>query len=264
VFFLDIPFYRTRPVFDAFSYHFYGAVSKRCAAMGSSGTTTPEAALSDEWLSATDKVEAFYAELRDRFVPGKPIWLTETGESACGGDPWASTFLDSFRYLNQLGTLAQRGVQVVAHNTLDASDYALLDENNFAPRPNYWASLLWRKLMGTTVLNPNVSAQPSLHVYAHCLKDKPGGVAVLVINANSSAAQSLNIPATSERYSLSATNLTSTQVKLNGHPLALGPDDSLPALISVPTNAGDLTFAPSSITFLAIPQAKNAGCGSSQ
>jgi heparanase 1 len=254
----------TGPVFDAFSYHFYGAVSKRCAAMGGPGLTTPEAALSDEWLSATDKVEAFYAELRDRFLPGKPIWLTETGESACGGNPWASTFLDSFRYLNQLGTLAQRGVQVVAHNTLDASDYALLDENNFAPRPNYWASLLWRKLMGTTVLNPNVSVRPRLYVYAHCLKDKPGGVAVLVINANSSVAQSLNIPTTSERYTLSAENLTGTQVKLNGHTLTLAPDDSLPPLISVPTKAGDLTLAPASITFFAIPQAKNASCGSGQ
>ena len=59
------------------------------------------------WLARTDRDEAFYAALRDRFAPGKPLWLTETGETACGGDPWASDFIDSFRYLNQLGSLAQ-------------------------------------------------------------------------------------------------------------------------------------------------------------
>lgn len=35
-----------RPVFDVFSYHFYGAASIRCAAMGAQAQTTAEAALS--------------------------------------------------------------------------------------------------------------------------------------------------------------------------------------------------------------------------
>jgi hypothetical protein len=37
--------------------------------------------------------------------------------------PWANTFLDTFRYLDQLGRLARQDVRVVAHNTLVASDY---------------------------------------------------------------------------------------------------------------------------------------------
>ena len=121
--------------------------------MGQSATTTADAALSDEWLSRTNGVETFYAGLRDRFEPGKPLWITETADAACGGNPWASTFLDSFRYLSQLGSMAQRGVQVVTHNTLDASDYGLLDENTLVPRPNYWSALLWRKVMGTTAMS---------------------------------------------------------------------------------------------------------------
>jgi hypothetical protein len=148
------------PAFDAFSYHFYGAVSNRCASNGQGATTTPGAALSADWLSRTDTVEAFYQGLRDRFEPGKPLWVTETADAACGGNPWASTFLDSFRYLNQLGSLAKRGVQVVIHNTLASSDYGLLDENSFNPRPNYWAALLWRKLMGTVVLNAGATQPP--------------------------------------------------------------------------------------------------------
>ena len=84
------------------------------------------------------------------------MWLTETAGAACGGDPWASTFLDTFRYLDQLGRLAKAGVQMVAHNTLAASDYGLLDEKTLRPRPSYWAALLWRRLMGTTVLDAGV------------------------------------------------------------------------------------------------------------
>jgi heparanase len=251
----------TGPVFDAFSYHFYGTISQRCAAaLGPEGGTTPEAALSEEWLSRTDTVEAFYAGLRDRYMPGKAIWLTETGQAACGGDRWASTFIDSFRYLNQLGTLAQRGVQVVAHNTLAASDYGLLDEKNFAPRPNYWAALLWRKLMGTTVLNPGESPSPRLKLYAHCLRNASGGVALLVINTDRTAALSVEVPAAAERYTLTAAKLLDSTVELNGRELRLGADDSLPQLTGTSTQAGNLTFAPASITLLAIPTANNAAC----
>ena len=245
---------------DAFSYHFYGGASQRCTPPGATSPITPDTALTDEWLSRTESGLDFYRALRDQFYPGKPLWVTETAETACGGDPWAATFLDSFRYLNQLGTLAHAGVQVVAHNTLAASDYGLLDENTYTPRPNYWAALLWRRLMGTTVLDPGVPSQPGLHVYAHCLKDKPGGVAVLVIQNDRSAPRSLDLPVAAERYTLSARTLTDTEVQLNQTELALGADDQLPALKPVAAAKGTLSLAPATITFLAIPQAANQAC----
>jgi len=46
------------------------------------------------------------------------------------------------------------------HNILAASDYGLLDQNTLEPRPNYWATLLWHKLMDTTVLDPQVTVAP--------------------------------------------------------------------------------------------------------
>lgn len=248
------------PGLDAFSYHFYGGVSKRCAQLGSSAGTTPEAALSENWLARTGHEEAFYAALRDRFVPGKPMWLTETGETACGGDPWASDFIDSFRYLDQLGQLAKRGVQVVMHNTLSASDYGLLDENTLAPRPDYWSALLWRKMMGTTVLDAGASPAASLHLYAHCLRGHPGGVAVLAINADRTAAHTIESPAKSERYTLTAEDLMETTVDLNGRELKLGAGDALPTLTGRRTKAGRVELAPESITFLAFPEAENASC----
>ncbi|MFL6353581.1 MAG: hypothetical protein ACJ74Z_17255 [Bryobacteraceae bacterium] len=247
-------------VFDVFSYHSYGAVSKRCAAMGGSATTSSDKALSEEWLSRVDRIEAFYAGLRDQFEPGKPLWITETADAACGGDPWASTFLDSLRYLDQLGRISKRGVRVNIHNTLASSDYGLLDENTLAPRPNYWAALLWRKLMGSTVLKPNAPPARSLRVYAHCLWDVPGGVALLAINTDRNASQTLDVAGNSERYTLTAARLEDSRVDLNGNELQLSSNDSIPPMTGAPTDSGRITLPPASINFLAFPEAKNASC----
>ncbi len=250
----------TGPVFDAFSYHLYAAVSQRCAGMSAASQTTASAALTREWLARADGINAFYAGLRDRYDPGKPLWITETADAACGGNPWASTFLDTFRYLNEHASLAQRGVQVIAHNTLASSDYGLLDENTFAPRPNYWAALLWHKLMGTTVLKPEPSPEPNVHLYAQCLKDTPGGVALLAMNTDRDDAHAIDLAAASERYVLTAPKLEDTRVELNGKELSLGADDALPKLKGVATPAGRITLAPTSITFLAVAGANNASC----
>jgi hypothetical protein len=250
----------TGPVFDAISYHSYGGVSSRCAMIGSPAGTAASAALSAEWLARPGKIEDFYGGIRDRFEPGKPLWLTETAQTACGGDRWASTFLDTFRYLNQLGTLARRGVQVQMHNTLAASDYGLVDETTYEPRPNYWAALLWRKFMGTVVLDPGAAPVPNLYVYAHCLRNRSSGVALLVINADQTAAQSLEVLTASERYTLTAQELQDAHVQLNGVELQLGAGDVLPDLKGTAVHAGQVVFAPASITFLAMPKARNATC----
>jgi heparanase 1 len=250
----------TGPQFDGFSYHSYGATSKRCASMGPASQTSAEAALSDDFLSRADRIEAFYAGLRDRFDPGKPLWITETADAACGGNPWASTFLDSFRYLDQLGRMSKRGVQVHMHNTLASSDYGLLDDNTMMPRPNYWAAILWRRLMGNTVLEAGPSPSPALKLYAHCLRGKPGGVAILAINTDRTASQSVELVTASERYTLSAPDLQDGNVQMNGTEMKLGADDAIPQLSGVSTASGTQTLAPATITFFAIPNANNPNC----
>jgi hypothetical protein len=240
---------------DAISYHHYGALSERC-----SGASAPEEALSEQWLSRTDQSVIFYRLLRDKFAPGKPIWLTETAEAACGGNRWDATFLDTFRYLDQLGRLAKAGVQVVMHNTLAASDYGLLDERTMAPRPNYWGALLWRRVMGNIVLDSGVPIEAGLHVYAHCQRGTLGGVSLLIVNTDRNAPHVLMSAMTSERYTLDAASLQDTAVRLNGIPLRLGAMHELPRIEGVRTAAGILTFAPATITFLTLPAAENKAC----
>ena len=240
---------------DVFSYHDYGTLSRRCG-----GRDTPDEVLSEEWLSRTDRALSYYRALRDRFEPAKPIWLTETADAACGGNAWAATFLDTFRYLDQLGRLAKAGVQVVMHNTLSGSDYGLLEERTFNPRPNYWGAVLWHRFMGRTVLDPRVSAQPGLHLYAHCSPRTPGGVSVLAINISRHDSRALRIPTAFEQYTLHASRLQSDTVRLNGRTLGLGIDDALPDIAATATPARLVTFPPATITFLAIPTADNAAC----
>lgn len=245
----------TPPVFDAFSYHFYGTVSHRCM-----GNLRLEQALTADWLDRTDTVEVFYAAIRDQYLPGKPMWLTETAEAACGGDRLARQFVDAFRFLNQYGTLAQKGVQVVLHNTLASSDYGLLDEDTHEPRPDYWAMLLWKRTMGPTVLDPGTPKGEALRIYAHCQMGKRGGVTLLALNTDTQNEKTLAVPVAGERFTLTAPELTSTTVFLNGVELKAASDGSLPALDGEPIAAGVVRLPPASITFLTLPAARNQSC----
>jgi heparanase 1 len=135
---------------------------------------------------------------------------------------------------------------VVIHNTLAASDYGLLDQKTLIPRPNYWGALLWRRLMGTTVLDPGVEIAEGRHVYAHCLRDAPGGVTFLVIN-NSTTEIAVEMPLESKRYTLSAEPLQNGDVELNGAALKVDDSGDLPAIEGAATAAGSVSFAPGTI-----------------
>jgi hypothetical protein len=247
------------PEFDVFSYHGYGASSARCTAPDRVNTSA-EHALSEEWLARVDVIHTHFRSLRDRYQPGKRMWVTETAESSCGGNPWAKAFLDTFRYLDQLGRQAHNGVSVVMHNTLAVSDYGLIDREKMEPRPNYWGALMWRRLMGPTVLESRVPARAGLHVYAHCLPGQSGGVTVLAINNSRDRKDFLEVPIASQRYTLTANRLEDEQVQLNGRMLKVAANGELPQLEGQPAPAGRVEFAPLTITFLAMPDAGNKAC----
>lgn len=238
-----------KPDFDIFSYHFYGGISKRCF-----GNLTPENAFTKEWLSRTELGLKYYEEARDKYQPGKPIWLTETAEAACGGNRWASTYIDCFRYLEQLGRLAKKNVKVVMHNTLCASEYALLDQTTLEPRPNYWAALLWNKLMGTKVYDSGMVAD-GVDVFVHNLKDSPNGYSILLVNPTDSIS-SIKLPSAAEQYLFTADELQTKKVKLNGELLQLKSNETLPDIKGKKVKAGLLSMPAHSIMFLAFKNTK--------
>ena len=112
------------PGVDGFSYHFYGTLSERCG-----GTGTPQAALSEDWLSQTDKALAF----NQRFAGPVQTWQADLADpKPRGGVRRRPLGGDVSRYHSAISIssdgCAKAGVEVVMHNTRAASDYGLLDE----------------------------------------------------------------------------------------------------------------------------------------
>jgi hypothetical protein len=105
-----------------------------------------------------------------------------------------------------------------------------------------------------------VPIREGLHLYAHCLRGTPGGVALLAINNSRTRPISIALPNGGDRYTLSAPNLEATQTRLNGDVLRLSAGDELPALKPVHVPAVTVELQPASITFLAVSMADNPGC----
>jgi hypothetical protein len=247
-----------QPQVDLITYHFYGAVSERCVPPGSPAGITAEQALTEEWLARPDKTFQEYKELRDKYAPGAPIWLTETGTASCGGTRWQPTFLEAFRFLDTHARLAKQGLDAIFTHALISGSNGVIDEKTFTPNADYWAALLWKKLMGNCVLDAG-PIQPGLHLYAHCQKGNSGGVTLLAINLQDSS-ETIDITGPADLYTLTAPELQSRTVLLNGKALELGEDDSLPTITSQKSTKDQVMLAPYSINFIVLPDADNPNC----
>jgi heparanase len=249
-----------KPKFDIISYHFYPAIAERCAGPDSPRGIKLENALSEEYLSRQDAPFQLRKQLRDRFAPGAPIWNTETGGAACGGTRWQTTFLDTFRFIDTQARLAKQGMDAIFTHAILSGSNGVIDEKTFMPNPDYWAALLWRRFVGTQVLDAG-PIEPGLHVYAHCLRGTPGGVTVIALNLERTPA-SMQASGPAEVYALTSAQLTSKAVLLNGTRLALNSDDSLPAIVPEKRDGSYIVLAGHSVNFVALPQARNPNCTS--
>ena len=233
---------------DVFSYHYYNGVSERGAAMG--GHWPYEAILSEQYLGVPAYCALQYVPKRDRYVPGGQMWVTESGDAGCGGNTWASTYADVPRTLNELGQFCTVTDGVIFHNTMASSDYGWLKHGTFLPRPNYFAVLLWKKLMGTTVYASGEAIREGAHVFAHSRADGKEGVAYLVINNSWTETTTVELPKKAEVYALTGNGgMRSRTMLLNGNELVLGENDALPALCGV-TAEGEVEVAPGGCTFI--------------
>jgi heparanase len=249
-----------RPKFDIISYHFYPAIAERCAGPDSPRGIKQQDALSEAYLARQDGPLLARKKLRDRFAPGAPIWNTETGGAACGGTRWQTSFLDTFRFIDTQARLAKLGMDAIFTHAILSGSNGVIDEKTFMPNADYWAALLWRKFVGTQVLDAG-PVRPGFHVYAHCMRGTPGGVTVMAINLEPAAAN-LETSGPAEVYALTAPELLSKTVLLNGKPLTLGADDSLPAITPVKQDRGQVDLAGHSVNFITLPQARNPSCTS--
>ncbi len=243
----------TEPL-DVFSYHYYNGVSERLASVMPQGHWQAEEANTESYLDVALNCARVYVPTRDKYCPGGEMWVTESGDAGGGGDTWASTYLDVFRTLNELGGFATITNGVIFHNTLASSDYGFLARQVFDPRPNYFAVLLWNRLMGTTVYDTAEPIREGAHVFAHSRKDGKEGVVYLVINNSLTETTTVELPKDAERYTLAGEkgNVRATVMTLNDKPLVLGENNSLPELAPVTQKSGTVELAPATCTFFVI------------
>jgi hypothetical protein len=87
-------------------------------------------------------------------------------------------------------------------------------------------------------------------------------VAVLAINLGQASAN-VSFSGPASLYALTAPELQSRTVLLNGRVLSLGPADTLPALEGQRLKGKSVALAPTSVNFLALPKANNPSCRAS-
>ena len=152
------------------------------------------------------QVEVMKREVRRRSST-MPLWCGECGPHNRGGVVNVTDrFISSLWYTDTLGALATVGVSEFGRQSLVGSHYSLLDVNDgFSPNPDFYAAVLWQRIMGARVLKAEVSvaerdptggyaraaaALDALHVYAHCGASKyghTGRVALAFVNIDQNA-----------------------------------------------------------------------------
>ncbi len=237
---------------DVFSYHYYNGVSERMSSMMPQMYTPPTEALSESYLGMAGMCARVFSPIRDKYCPGGEMWVTESGDAGAGGHTWASTYLDVPRTLNELADFSTVTRGIVFHNTLASSDYGYLQHGSFEPRPNYFAALLFTRLMGQTVYDTAEPKRVGAHVYAHSRADGKDGVCYMVVNNSMTDETLVELPKKATKYVLCGNgDLRSKVMYLNGKPLTLGENDELPALVGEDAE-GTVTLAPGACAFFVI------------
>jgi heparanase len=83
----------------------------------------------------------------------------------------------------------------------------------------------------------------------------------MAINLEATPAN-VNVTSPAHIYALTAPELQSKTVLLNGRPLALGPGDTVPELVPAKVHGDRVPLAAHSVNFITLPQARNPNCTS--
>ncbi|BCE03786.1 hypothetical protein [Marinicellulosiphila megalodicopiae] len=168
---------------DIFTWHYYPTQSDRCGI--NIKETDWDHLLDDETFEEfsrqSTKVASWITDYSDETI----LWLGETGASQCGGtEKLTDRFGSSLWWLAHLGTAAKTGNQTIIRQSLIGGDYALLRYNgHYSPTPDYWASVLWQKLMGAKGFNVKMTgAEEQIQSFAHCHPTKSNTLTLLLVN----------------------------------------------------------------------------------
>ncbi|CAG2237206.1 HPSE [Mytilus edulis] len=177
------------------------------------------------------------------------------------------------RWLDKLGISASLGVDVVVRQTFYGGNYGLIDTKTSNPNPDFWLSLLYKKLVGRSVFNVTMEDKTGyVRMYTHCTNTqrsgyKPGSITVYGMNLRSEPT-TVVFPQFKPDIKLhlylmepvGVDSLKSQTVALNGRTLSLNPDFSLPSMDYPEVVTSNFTFPQESFGFIVIPDANVAAC----
>jgi len=224
-------------------------------------------------------------------APHAQLWVGETAAAWHSGESGiADAFESGFWFIDQLGTLASMSHSVMCRQCFVGGNYTMIGVNDgFLPRPDYYTGLLFKRLMGSTVLTsyqnePAVQPYlPAIRGYLHCTPglSASGGATFAYVNTDAKRSFQIDLSGlnldgskfdSSERqeYVLSSggigppgphqSELSSLHLKLNGEVLALNKDDSLPEMNGRMVHGGAFVALPRTYGFVVFPNANADAC----
>ncbi|XP_065665997.1 heparanase [Hydra vulgaris] len=221
-------FLRNKPLLDALTYHHYSMHQN---------LSTIEMFLNPFYLDKFHEENGWIRSLITSEKMNVDLWLGETGSASGGGaQNLSDTFASGFLYLGKLGTAAADCHKVVIRQTLYGGYYGMLDPITHDPLPDYWSSLLYKKLVGQVLLSHQSLKNGYLRIFTYCARNSSTQVVIMAINFNVDNDAILQVKmfgySLVEKFILTAPNknLQSKVVLLNGEQLKLKSDGSLPSL----------------------------------
>ncbi|XP_048250499.1 heparanase-like isoform X1 [Haliotis rufescens] len=202
-----------------------------------------------------------------RSYNGLVAWLGETSSGYGGGTPGiGNRYVAGNLWLDKLGVSAKYGLKRVLRQSLFGGHYSLIDNNN-DPTPDYWLTLLYKRLVGNKVFDVPSSSN-NLRLYAHCTNLNnvynymPGSITVYALNLNSDPViltiSDLNIKSVDIFWlTPEGGDLKSQKVQLNGKTLELV-HNHIPHM--TPKTLGTGTMRAPGFGFIVIPDANIAAC----
>ncbi|XP_016128815.1 inactive heparanase-2-like [Sinocyclocheilus grahami] len=218
-------------------------------------------------------------------APEKSVWLGGVGPAWAGGtNNISDTFAAGFLWLNTLGIAAAHGIDVVLRHSFFDYGYNHLVDQHFNPLPDYWLSLLFKRLVGPRVLAVHVAGlqrkprpgrviRDKLRIYAHCTSFHNhdyvrGSITIYIINLHRSR-KKIKLAGTLRNKTVNqyllqpfgTDGLHSMTVQLNGEPLRMVDNETFPELKPRTLRAGrTIAMPPVSIGFYVIKNINAYAC----
>uniref|UniRef100_A0A8D0A3T3 Heparanase 2 (inactive) n=1 Tax=Sander lucioperca TaxID=283035 RepID=A0A8D0A3T3_SANLU len=217
-------------------------------------------------------------------TPGKKVWLGGLGPAWAGGiSNLSDTYASGFLWVNALGMAAVQGIDVVLRHSFFDYGYTHLVDQNFNPLPDYWFSLVFKRLVGPRVLAVRVAGlqrkpQPGrvirdkLRIYAHCTSYYNhnyvrGSITIYIINLHRSR-KKIKLAGTLRNNTVhqyllqpyGTDGLRAKYVQLNGEKLLMD-NETLPELKPKTLRAGrTIAMPPMTIGFYVIKNINAYAC----